>query len=42
LRLFEDDVKRRRTPDAGLADALAAMRVVERIYAASGIAATLP
>jgi predicted dehydrogenase len=37
MRLFEEDARQRRRPDPGLADALAAMRVVERIYAASGI-----
>jgi predicted dehydrogenase len=34
--LFVDDVRGNREPDAGLADARAAMGIVERVYAASG------
>lgn len=33
---FEDDVRARRTPDAGLAEARAALQIVEAIYAKNG------
>lgn len=35
MQLFEEDARQQRTPDAGLAEALAAMQVVETIYAGS-------
>jgi predicted dehydrogenase len=37
LRLLEEDARQQRTPDAGLAEALAAMLVVEAVYAASNL-----
>jgi hypothetical protein len=30
---FEDDIEKKRTPDAGLREAKAALAVVEKIYA---------